>query len=108
VRQSVLFVDFNVSKSQTTNSANQQQKIIMSSYVICHSICSKKLDPFFTNETFDSSSHFGWSLMFGEHLKTEKLLLYFFVVFLPTACFVGKCLSPKNIFHYLTHKLWGF
>jgi hypothetical protein len=59
VRQSVLLVDLDVSKSQTTNSANQQQKIIMSGCVICNSICSKKLDPFFTNETFNSSSHSG-------------------------------------------------
>jgi hypothetical protein len=70
VRHSVLFVDFDVSEGQTTNSANQQQKIVMSSYVIRHTLCSKKLDPFFTNETFNSSSHFGWSLMFGEDLKT--------------------------------------
>jgi 3-dehydroquinate dehydratase len=70
VRQSVLFVDLDVSESQTTNSANQQQKIIMSSHVTRHTLCPKKLDPFFTNQTFNSSSHSGWSLMFGEDLKT--------------------------------------
>jgi hypothetical protein len=53
VRQSVLLVDLDVSENRSTNSANQQQKIVVKSGVSQQK--SFSFEPFFTDQASNSS-----------------------------------------------------